>query len=329
MLQHLYLLLNQAERKFFNTFDFLNHKSCSKVISIGNLTTGGTGKTPVLIELLEELSEKKVCVITRGYKSKYEKSFYILKGQHPRSSDFTDETILVNEKFPEVPVLIGKNRHHSTIMAEKIFTPQYILLDDGFQYRRLSKDKNLLLWDSMSNEADIRLLPFGRLREPVDLACNADKILLTRCEDDSENSNNLKNYWKSFFSNLVGLEKIIELKTECAGIFDHSGQPINDLKGDCIALSAIGKPGSFYRQLEKAGLYPQLKLEYRDHHYFKKVELEEVIKKSDKLPIVCTEKDMVKIDKTFARKNNIMFLRIRVRPVSGRSLFEELELDKV
>ncbi len=321
----LYRFLTNSERLFFKTFSFLVHRSNAKVVTIGNLSMGGTGKTPVLFELLNELAHLKPCVLTRGYRSPWERSFYLLHGDRQAPPQMTDEALMLNERFPMIPVLVGKNRHHSAIMAEIMFSPSLILLDDGFQYRRLKKDVNLVLWDSMSSEKEAALIPAGRLREPLWRLREADAILLTRCELASRER---IDFWQTWLQRHSENKPIILMQTECEGIFAPSGERLDNVaaKRKWLTFSAIGRPESFYGQLKLTGAQVAEKVEFRDHHRFSDVELDKIaaIAKGKGLSIICTEKDACKISAERRRNDDIHVLRIRMRPVSKISLVDEL-----
>jgi len=324
-LTNVYACLTGLERLFFKTFSFLVFRPRAKVISIGNLSMGGTGKTPVLAELLKELSNHRICVLTRGYRSPYERSFYNLIGPGPHPEKITDEAMLINSRFPDVPQLIGKNRHHSARMAELMYSPEIILLDDGFQYRRLDKDLNIILWDALSKPEEAALIPSGRLREPLWRLNDADIILLTRCE--SAPADQIV-FWNRWLAERAPTKPVIELKTICEGVFDNNGCRLEQdavSSGSFLAFSAIGRPESFYRQLESLGLQVAEKIEFRDHHRFTVTDITRIAELAQKkeLQIICTEKDACKISDKDAARLQLKILRIRIQPSSGNSFIEE------
>lgn len=326
LLTGLYGFLTGLERNFFAALPFLSYRPAARVISIGNLSMGGTGKTPVLFELLAELNNADVCVLSRGYRSPWERSFYLLLGNGPHPSELTDEALLLNSRFPQVPLLLGKNRHHSAIVAEKRFKPGIILLDDGFQYRRLRKDINLVLWDAMADVEEARLIPAGRLREPVWRLNQASAILLTRCESCSE-TRILD--WQHWLNQRAPGVPVIRVKTICDGIYDHTGQRLTAQPSAkrYFVFSAIGRPASFYRQLECVGCNIGGKAEFRDHHRFSAEELADLGRKATakNLQLICTEKDFCKIPSAVAARLNIHTLRIRTVPASGLTFIDELQ----
>jgi tetraacyldisaccharide 4'-kinase len=326
LLQAIYLALTTIERRFFAIFNFLVYRPKARVISVGNLSMGGTGKTPVLFELISELQQRyKLCVLSRGYKSPWERSFYHLHGKGPHPVGLTDEALLLNRRFPDIPLLLGKNRHHAAIIGEQRLSPEIFLLDDGFQYRRLRKDVELLLWDAMSETAEAQLLPAGRLREPAFRLQQADAILLTRCESVSQNK---IDFWLDWLSKQAPSVPVIPVKTQSDGLFDHLGNrlPEDQTRVDYLAFSAIGRPASFYAQLADLGCRVEEKVEYRDHHYFSTSELQKLkqMGKNKNHRLVCTEKDFCKISSQIAAEIDLHILKIRTVPLSGRSFIAEL-----
>ncbi|MDD2999928.1 MAG: tetraacyldisaccharide 4'-kinase [Candidatus Riflebacteria bacterium] len=320
-----YGLLTGLERNFFATFPFLCYKPSARVISVGNLSMGGTGKTPLLFELLSELEKFNTCVLSRGYRSPWEKSFYYLQGTGPHPRELTDEALLLNARFPQTPVLLGKNRHHSAIVAEKRFKPQLILLDDGFQYRRLRKDIDLVLWDAMSEPREAQMIPAGRLREPIWRLSQASAVFLTRCESAGSD---MVDYWLKWIATQAPNVPVIMTKTICEGLYDYRSRKFAILPSarKYLAFSAIGRPDSFYCQLESLGCSVLKKVEFRDHHRFTDAELKSIGEQASvsQLQPVCTEKDFCKISPDIAEKLNIAVLRIRTVPSSGRTFSEEL-----
>ena len=331
ILSDIYSTLTTLEREFFETFDFLKYRTKAKVISVGNLSMGGTGKTPVLFEILKEFQtqqpQKKLLVLTRGYRCPWENSFYELYGNGEHPFELTDEALMLNKRFPNIPVLVGKNRHHAAKIGEMHYEPDIILLDDGFQYRRLYKDFDILLWDSMSKPEEAQLIPSGRLREPIERLKQANAILLTRCESASKEQ---IDFWLKWLNDKAPSIPIIKTHTLCEGLFKPDGKLSKfDNNTNLMAFSAIGRPESFYAQLEQCGYKIASKKEFRDHHRFLDSELEKLLKEASEnnLTLVCTEKDAIKIKPEMAEKMNLNVLRIKSEPVSGRSFFEELGLN--
>lgn len=323
-LSEFYFFLSRLERKFFDFFVFLNYQPKAYVISVGNISMGGTGKTPVLFELLNETTVS-ACVLTRGYRCPWEKSFYLMNGKGEYPVELTDEALMTNKRFPNIPVLVGKNRHHSAIIAETSFSPKFIFLDDGFQYRRIRKDFNILLWDAMCKPEEAFTIPKGRLREPFERLKVANAVLLTRCETAGKEK---VSYWEERIKSVAPNSKIIKVKTICDGLYDYNGNKSELYSGGYFAFSGIGRPESFYAQLEQFGCKIVETKEFRDHHRFTEQELNELANFSNEraLRLVCTEKDFVKIPEKTAQKMNLQILRIRTVPVDGKTFSEALNL---
>jgi tetraacyldisaccharide 4'-kinase len=321
-LSKLYTLLSTLERHFFRTLSFLVLKPDALVISVGNLSMGGTGKTPVLLELLAELPPQ-TAVLTRGYRCPWERSFYHLQGPGPHPHQITDEALMANARFPNTPIFIGKNRRHAAIMALQRCKPRIFLLDDGFQYRRLRKDFNILLIDAMSTPAEAQVVPLGNLREPLHRLNDAQCIALTRCNTAPQAQ---VDQWLAKINAIAPSVPILQLGTYCDGLFNFLGNKLTPASTPYLAFCAIGRPQSFYAQLEQLGITIAIKREFRDHHQFTQNELEELHKKasSEGLTLICTEKDAIKIPKDMAKKMQLQILRIRIRPLDQKPFLHHL-----
>ena len=324
-LTSLYASVTKSERKFFDCFDFLKFSPEAKLISVGNLSTGGTGKTPLLLALLKETAGRKRLVLTRGYRSNYERSYYELLSDDNLVEGLTDESILMHKHFPDVPILIGKNRAHSAKMAQIKFKPELIFLDDGFQYRRLMPDLNIVLWDATISDKYARLLPYGRLREPMERLKEADVLMLTSCESvSSEKIEAEKRRLREYASDIP----IIKVMTKTEGVYNGKGEALEEFADKkFLALSAIGNPKSFYAQLASLGIEPKIPVELRDHHAYTKEEIEAFGQycREEGLKMICTEKDLVKIPEKLRLKYDIHHLKIVFAPLSGLTFTEELE----
>ena len=155
------------------------------VISVGNLTVGGTGKTPVVDLLVKELQRLQIqpAVLSRGYKRKDSSSQQRLRFCEDSKIDpafFGDEPYLLAQRNPEVPVYVGSSRFITADLAEKQDHPDILLLDDAYQHLAIHRDLNLLLIDAEQGLGNRHLLPFGVLREPENQWKRADAVILTK-----------------------------------------------------------------------------------------------------------------------------------------------------
>jgi len=321
-LSRVYAWLARTERHFFKAAPFLVERPQAYVISIGNLSVGGTGKTPFLFELLSDpaLPANRV-VLTRGYRSPWERGFYLLHGPGPHPSGLTDEARLLASLFPATPVLVGKNRAHSARLAERWFKPDVMLLDDGFQYRRLKRDADIVLWDALMPKENARPLPLGRLREEPERLRDAHLIAMTRCELASDEQ---KEYWHEWLGHTAPGVPILEMITTPSGWIDPQGNrhPLGSGPERVLAFAAIAKPESFAAQLVASGRSVAAIHGFRDHDNFSGERLSEISNAAKDLGVlpVCTTKDRIKIPARQAAEYGIWTLEIRMKPVSGESL---------
>ncbi len=185
VLSILYGISVKTGEAFYRKKIFKQKKLPCKVVSIGNITVGGTGKTPMTIYLAETLTGLgyKVVVISRGYRGGAEKKGGIVSNGReilmgPDSSG--DEPFMMAARLNSIPVVVGQNRYNAGLLAIRNFNPDIILLDDGFQHRKLFRDIDLLLLDSGRPFGNFHLIPRGILREPAVSIKRADAFILTK-----------------------------------------------------------------------------------------------------------------------------------------------------
>jgi tetraacyldisaccharide 4'-kinase len=187
-----YLGYSIKKRHVFKNQKKLPHK----VISIGNLTLGGTGKTPATIALAEEAREIgfKPCILTRGYRGRARGPCFVSRGERPVLDAYQagDEALLMAEKLKGVPIVKGKDRYKAGMFAlsslSPALCPDLFILDDGFQHRGLFRDKDILLIDSTNPFGNRRLLPLGSLREPISEISRADLIVITKVPSEQQSA---------------------------------------------------------------------------------------------------------------------------------------------
>jgi len=321
----LYRTLWRLERGFFRSFPFLVHRCRAPVVSVGNLSMGGTGKTPVLFALLHELTgmgASRLAVLTRGYRSRYERSCLILPAAGYLPEGLTDETVLLRRRFPHVAIGVGKNRAHAARLLESLVAPELILLDDGLQYRRLRRDIDLVCIDITRPPAVDRLLPAGRLREPVERLREASALLLTRAEQVAPAAVAEVEEWLAAIAPAVPR---VVLETQPVGWVDGVGAE-GKAPSRCFAFAAIGHPEAFSRQLVALGAQVIGERWFRDHHRFSAGDLEAVAAAATQCDatLVCTEKDLVKLPVAWAQQHRLRALVIAMQPRGGGSLVAAL-----
>lgn len=272
----------------------------ANVISIGNLTVGGTGKTPMVIAIAELLIKhgKKPAILSRGYKSKEEGNLKIVSDGKDIKLDPAsagDEPYLMAERLKNVPVLICSDRYESGSYAVESFGADTIILDDGFQNLALKKDTDILLIDAMNPFGNGYLLPRGILREPLSAIKRADIIVITR-SDNSVDINNLIDTIR-LYNSLAPLFKAIYELSMLINIKSGRTVDLRTLKNKPVAIfSGIANPASFSNLIKSLGANIVNEAIFTDHQIYTLKDIERIINnKKEAEMIITTEKDAVKI----------------------------------
>ena len=289
----------------------------AKVISVGNITTGGVGKTPLVAKLAQYYIDKdeKVAVISRGYGGKLsnKKVNLISDGVniYHDAIEAGDEAYWHAVNNPMCCVVTCKDRVKAAQYAVDNLGCSIIILDDGFQHRRIARDIDIVLIDSELGFGNEKLLPAGPLREGKEAFKRVDKLVIV---NKSDNNNRAEKYAK------ILAKKLNKIAFVCNSQPDYiynivSGERL--ASGEAItALCAIGQPEQFYRFLENN--YEIInKISYDDHHIYKQSELNQI-----KGIIVTTEKDAVKLSQ-FNRKD-IFALKLKI-DIDIKTLIEDLD----
>lgn len=256
------------------------------VISVGNLTWGGTGKTTLVKQIAGKLISNgmSVAIVSRGYGRTSRGPFLISDGKQILA-DWKmagEEAYWLARSLPSVPVVVGEDRE-AAVQKLNGLDPEIIVLDDGFQHRRIARDLDLVLIDASENLLKQNVIPFGKLREPVDSLRRADAILLTHSAVSNPNTTR----WISENLHIPVFHANYQ-------IADHA------LKGKRIAaFCAIGAPHHFFNLLSSLGATLVLQKAFRDHHVYTAQELKDLESETAKAGaelLVTTEKDSVKLD---------------------------------
>jgi tetraacyldisaccharide 4'-kinase len=256
-----------------------------KVISVGNLTVGGTGKTPMVMWLAEHLlaEGKRVAILTRGYRGKPEPG-----SQGVASSD---EVALLRERLPRAALLgVGADRFARGRMLER-HGVEWFLLDDGFQHLRLAREVDIVLLDATDPFGSGRLIPSGRLREPRTALRRASVVVITR----SDRAPGLETVVRRFTN-----APIFYAQTELCGAFDSKDDARRPSFVDCrgrrlFAFCAIGNPQAFFDDLRRWGFTVVGESAFRDHHRLTERDagdLNRAALRAGAEGFICTEKDL-------------------------------------
>jgi tetraacyldisaccharide 4'-kinase len=291
-----------------------------KVICIGNITVGGTGKTPFVVYCAQLLQNKgfMVGVLSRGYGRKAKNSVVITDAMNGMGSleETGDEPVLLARRLKSIPIAIGKNRTETGRHLHESFGCDVLLLDDGFQHRKLHRDLDIVLIDASNPWGNGRLLPAGPLRESLNHLPRADRIVLTRT-DESKTLNQLIQTIKKYTS--VPIFTSIHQPLEWITLPGQQSRDLDFLEGKrVLAFSGIGNPDSFKKMLHHLGVSIADFLHFRDHHWYTSQEIECIVRRARKNStdaIVTTEKDAVRISLISDWEIPALFLKIECKLV--------------
>jgi tetraacyldisaccharide 4'-kinase len=289
------------------------------VISVGNITTGGTGKTPIVCMLAHWLRERgvRVAIVSRGYG----------RGE----ADSNDEALELHARLPDVPHVQDPDRVEAARIAVEELEAQVILMDDGFQHRRLHRDLNIVVIDATCPFGYGYLLPRGLLREPIRNLNRADLAILTRC--DAVNENELANIEQVIRSAKPGLP--IERSVHAAsGLLEYPDvrQPIHGLRGEKVCvISAIGNPAAFEQTVSDLGATIIGSRRLPDHDPYSPQTVEDLRQwiqsmGSEIKRVICTHKDLVKLRTDRLGGVPLAAITIELQFVSsGRAVYDSLD----
>jgi tetraacyldisaccharide 4'-kinase len=224
------------------------------VISVGNLSFGGTGKTPTIVWLADWLIERGLTpvVLTRGYKGQLEHSSGLLKsGQKFRLNpfDYGDEPLMISNKMKKGAVIVGKKRASNLIKYFSDVQPDVVLLDDGFQHLQIFRSYNIVLFDATMSLNLYKVAPLGYLREGMTALKDADAIIISRADMvTKEKINKLTSLISKYFHHRPHIALTCYRPLGVFDVFDKYIFSTHELKGlKAIAVTAIASPDSFYR----------------------------------------------------------------------------------
>jgi len=249
------------------------HRLAAPVLSVGNLSVGGSGKTPFVIALAEPLKARGISfdILSRGYGRETKGVAVVDPGGSPRH--FGDEPLLMARRLG-VPVVVGEDRYQAGLVAEQKFASQMHILDDGFQHRALARDFDIVL--VTPDDARDRLLPAGRLREPLTALQRADAVVLASGADPKAFPLEGKAVWRV-----------------------RRGILPKNVSGKPVAFCGIARPQNFFLQLRTAGIEPAAEAVFRDHHAYTETDIRDLLqlrRQSEADGFVTTEKDAINLE---------------------------------
>ncbi len=316
LLSFLYDVILRIRLLFYSTGIIKKQQLSAKVISVGNLTVGGTGKTPMVIALAEILmkNNKKAAILSRGYKSQDEGRLKIVsdgKGVKLDTASAGDEPYLIAERLKGAPVLICSDRYESGRYAIENFDADTIILDDGFQNLAIKKNIDILLIDAMNPFGNAHLLPRGILREPFSAIKRADIVIITKA-DYPKNVPNIVNCIR-LYNEHAPIFKAVYKPSILVNIATGRKEGINSLNNKSVSIfSGIANPLSFSYLIKNTGATIVEEFVFNDHHSYIRGDLGKIVgsKAKDIDMIITTEKDAVKIRGLIKEDVNIWAVRI-------------------
>ena len=284
------------------------------VVSVGNLTTGGTGKTPMVEWLSRWFRDRnmRVSLISRGYGAE--------------RGALNDEAMELEQKLPDVPHLQNPDRVEAARVAIEEFDTELIIMDDGFQHRRIHRDLDIVLIDSLEPFGYGHLLPRGMLREPLSGLRRADAIALTRADMVSpERRHEIQRKARRHNPDAVW----IEVSHAPNSLISSKGdsQPLESLRDTKVAaFCGIGNPAGFRHTLESCGCDIAWLKEFPDHCRYRREDLDrlaDLLSESNDIErVICTHKDLVKVAVERIGGHDLWALQVGIEVLSG---LDELE----
>ena len=333
-------------RRFLYNWRILRDSTLGvQVIAIGNLTVGGTGKTPVVEKFARVLRDqgRNVAILSRGYRSKPAPAHQWLLNKVLLRDDTTpprvvsdgksllldsemagDEPYMLASNLKDVVVLVDKDRVKSGRYAIEKFGCDTLLLDDGFQYWKLrGRRQDIVLIDRQQPFGNERLLPRGTLREPPSHLARASTIFITKSDG---NTAELRRRIAQV-NPAAGIIECIHHPLYLEDVFTGQRLGLEFLKGQKVAsLSGIAQPESFEQSLVQLGAELVYSKRFADHHRFTQQEIINVINRSKKRQadaIITTQKDAVRFPKIDRRDLPIVFMRVEIKILSGADDFQD------
>jgi tetraacyldisaccharide 4'-kinase len=287
------------------------------VVSIGNITMGGTGKTPAVLLLAERLQHRRPGILTRGYGRKTPQKYAIMAPNARISVQISGDEPQMFLRSGLAPVGIGADRYEAGRMLEDRFQTGVLILDDGFQHVRLARQVDIVLVDALQPFGGCAVFPLGRLREPLEQLSRADLFLITRSR---------------FGPMLEAIERRLRSYNPKAPIFRAAVEPqewVDAATGESLPVDAfdggrvgafcgLGNPGSFWSTLAALGLKPLDRVEFSDHHTYRPHELRRMADQFGRAgakALLTTEKDSLNLcdrSEELVAPLRVYWLRVRM-----------------
>lgn len=285
-----YRLVINAKNALYSMGLFKPEKFGVPVISVGNLTTGGTGKTPVVLELISLLEGEKILVVAKSYKAQLPEPAEVTEENLKHTFMYGDEACLIKKLAPHVFVWSGPHKTDTVEAALERYEFQkqkidVVIVDDGFSHRTLKRHLDIVLIDVSQPMSHYQLIPFGHLREDIEQVLRSNFVILTKV-----NNANLETF--RYFREYLNSQKHPFIESKAMSVVNSDNKKL-------FLYSAIGNPSQLKNNLEASGYTVVNHLVYPDHHAYSESEQRDILAQwrsefSDSV-LCATEKDLVKI----------------------------------
>lgn len=292
------------------------------VLSLGNLTVGGTGKTPFADWCLTELKKQNFHpgLVVKSYRAEAQKPMRVDPGQAFAARLFGDEAVMLARRHPGIPVYSGPDKTQSALALSRAEKIDVLLLDDGFQHRKLHRQQDWVLLDATEPFAHYQVLPLGRAREGLESLSRAHRVILTKTNEASE-------------EHLCVLKKLIPPPLPVHEFEVEAGAPVDFLtgkklpwegQGDLLLASGLARPDSFLQLCRRT--WPGLvchEIRFRDHHPYTEEDVEKIRSGAQQLGRgrwLTTEKDAVKLAPLWPKNEVLPILPLVMKPKEEQNL---------
>ena len=314
---------------------FKTRRLSRPVVSVGNLTVGGTGKTPLVVCVANILLRRgwKPSILTRGYGRSSKEEMIVVApgvGRRANAQEVGDEPALLARALPEVPLIMCADRFRGGQAAEERFQVDAHILDDGFQHLALARDVDLLALDATQSISDWRVLPAGRQREPLSALRRAQIVVLTRTDSADPK------FLEELVCKVHPAAKVFRSRTNLLGWRDAMSDAAVSTEGiraqKVAAFCGIGNPRAFFADLRRWGFSLVAEDAFPDHHVYTGEEIQQLVenaRKNGAAALLTTQKDAVKFSRDWTPQLPILACEIEAQIVAAeefeRTLLTYLE----
>lgn len=325
--------VTQCRNRLYDRGWFSPRRLPCRVVSIGNLTVGGTGKTPVTIAVTDALlaAGHRVAVLSRGYRRRSRAPRVLVSDGHKLlvgPDEAGDEPFLIAQRCPRAVVAVGADRYQLGRWVLAQCPLDYVVLDDGFQHRALYRDVDLLLVDATDERGLHALVPAGRLREPLSSAARATAVLVTRV-DASVDAQPIVSMIQQAIGSRVQPILIRFTPLDFVDVSDGaSSVPMSKVAGQRVVIfSGIGNAGAFQTSVLRQGLIVVDEVIFPDHHAYTMSDIDRVRARAEGVGasvLVTTEKDAVKLQALPSLPMPVWAVRLETQILEGEDRLKHL-----